>query len=300
MNQGKLLKLIDSLPFIEWEKNVPLSSLTTIKVGGPARLVCYPKSEDEVVQAVQAARGLHLPFHVLGFGSNVLAKDEGFDGLLIILTKYMRDLSFDGFMLQCEAGIPIIQCSYEAANRGLSGLEFACGIPGSIGGAVFMNAGAYECSIDSVFISCRCIDQNNNIVILTKNEMDFGYRKSRAIDEGLIILSVTLQLQAGHKTEILDLMQKYNLSRKQKQPLEFPSAGSFFKRPPGHYAGALIEQAGLKGFRVNGAMVSEKHAGFLVNAGNATSADFLQLCHIIQNTIHEQYGIRLETEVQLL
>lgn len=300
MNQLETRNLRESLPLIHWEENVPLASLTTLKVGGPARLVCYPKNEDEVLSVVKAAHRLRLPFHLLGFGSNILAKDKGYDGLLIILTKNMKNLSFDGQMLTCQAGVPIVTCSYEAANQGLSGIEFACGIPGSVGGAVAMNAGAYEKSIDSVFVSCRCINHDCQVVELSKEEMNLGYRTSRVIDEKLILLSVTFQLHAGIKTEIIVLMEEYNLARKQKQPLEYPSAGSFFKRPPGNFAGALIEQAGLKGFSVNGAKVSEKHAGFLINTGNATAKDFFQLSRIIQDKVYQRFGVRLETEVQVL
>ena len=282
------------------KENEPLCLHTTFRVGGPARLFLIPETEEEVAAAVRCSLDRGLPYTVIGRGSNVLAADRGFDGAVIWLGDALADMQADGEMIRAQAGATLAALAGLALRQGLTGLEFAAGIPGSFGGALLMDAGAYGGEMKDVTTDVRLLMPDGTVRQAETAWMDFSYRHSRAMEEDCIILGGTLRLTPGDPAEILAKMQDLAARRRDKQPLEYPSAGSYFKRPAGHFAGALIEQAGLKGFRVGGAQVSEKHAGFVINAGGATAADVLTLEREVIRRVQDRFGVTLEPEVRKL
>lgn len=279
--------------------SVPLSTLTTFKVGGPATLVAEPATLEEAVAAVALCTAAGAPLRVIGCGSNILASDEGLDCVLLHFGPQLAAVKVNGTQLCALAGATNKQVAQAALAAGLTGYEFASGIPGSIGGAAVMNAGAYDGEFKDVAVHVTCCDAQGRIVKLAAEEASFGYRHSKMMDEGLIVLSATLQLQPAAQQGISDRMEELRCRREEKQPLEMASAGSTFKRPEGYFAGKLIQDAGLKGYRVGGAMVSPKHSGFVVNAGGATAADIRQLIEDVQERVFEMEGVRLEPEVRM-
>lgn len=268
---------------------------TTFKIGGNADLYAEPKSRDELLFLLSCAKGCGIPVFILGKGSNLLVSDKGIEGLVICLLK-MNSVSVEGTGMTCECGANLSGACIAAQQNSLSGLEFAYGIPGSVGGALFMNAGAYGGEMKQVVKGAYCLDENLNEIYLENSQMDLSYRHS-IFKNNMIITKVIFELSVGDKEEISAKMQEFLKRRKEKQPLEYPSAGSTFKRPEGNFAGTLIEKNGLKGVRQGGAMVSEKHAGFIINYDNATAKDVAALIEKIKETVYNGDGIALETEV---
>lgn len=281
-------------------ENEPLRDHTTFRVGGPARLFALPRDTYQLIALLVFALGHDLKWAVIGNGSNLLVPDEGYDGLVIRAPEGPARWHRDGRTVTVPAGCTLARLSTEAAGRGLAGLAFAQGIPGTVGGAVVMNAGAYGGQIADVLVSSRCITPEG-VRTLTAEEHRLSYRRSIYAEEpGWVCAEATFCLQPGDPDQIHAEMADYARRRRDKQPLEWPSAGSTFKRPEGCFAGKLIEDAGLKGFTVGGAQVSEKHAGFVINRGGATCADILALMQAVSDRVYEQFGVRLEPEVKIL
>lgn len=278
----------------------PMTKHTSFHIGGPAELMAQPQSEAELQSLLLKAAEAAVPVTLVGNGSNLLVRDKGIRGLVIKLGSMLRDIKVSGNVLTFGSGVSLAQASRKAAELGLSGMEFAVGIPGSIGGAVYMNAGAYDGEMSKVVKSVRVMDAAGEVSELSAGELDFGYRHSALQGSGKIVTSVTVELPAGDKQAIAEKMADFSNRRITKQPLELPSAGSMFKRPPGYFAGTLIDQTGLKGYTVGGAQVSTKHAGFVVNIGGATAADVLQLISDVQAKVFAAHGVHLEPEVLVL
>lgn len=278
----------------------PMTKHTSFHIGGPAELMAQPQSEAELQSLLLKAAEAAVPVTLVGNGSNLLVRDKGIRGLVIKLGSMLRDIKVSGNVLTFGSGVSLAQASKKAAELGLSGMEFAVGIPGSIGGAVYMNAGAYDGEMSKVIKSVRVMDAAGEVSELSAGELDFGYRHSALQGSDKIVTSVTVELSAGDKQAIAEKMADFSNRRITKQPLELPSAGSMFKRPPGYFAGTLIDQTGLKGYTVGGAQVSTKHAGFVVNIGGATAADVLQLISDVQAKVFAAHGVHLEPEVLVL
>ena len=278
-----------------------MSDYTTMHVGGVASLVAFVTSAEQLIKAVQEAKKQGIRYAVIGNGSNVVFSDEGFDGLVII-TSGMKNYTFEDNVIKADCGVPVTRLALDAQRAGLSGLEFAYGIPGTLGGGVYMNAGAYGGSLSDVVISSICFDtENDTIRKIDLDEHEFSYRSSiYTKNPNLVILAAMLKLEPGNAEEIAEQMNQHIRSRREKQPLEYPSAGSVFKRPVGYYAGELIEKCGLKGFRIGGAEVSEKHAGFIVNRGGATAEDVKVLVEHIRATVFLHYSIDLDCEIKFI
>ena len=294
-----MLRVFTSLKEISILKNEPLNKYTFTKTGGPADFLAFPKSVTEVKALLEECRQNNLPWMVLGNASNLIVRDGGIRGLVIMLEK-LNNIEVKGNQITSQAGAKLIDTTYVALEHHLTGFEFACGIPGSIGGAVFMNAGAYGGEIKDVFVSCEVLYPDGQIKTLSSKEMAFSYRHSAIQAQHCIVLSATFDLQVGNYDEIKSKMDELTHLRASKQPLEYPSCGSVFKRPVGHYTGPLIEQAGLKGMTIGGAQVSEKHAGFIVNINHATATDYVNLIQYIQKVIKEKFDVTLETEVRII
>lgn len=280
--------------------NEPMARHTSFRIGGPADVLAQPASEAEVCALLAQARKHAVPVTLIGNGSNLLVRDKGIRGLVIKLGNMLTDFRADGTTLIIGSGISLAMAARKAAELGLSGLEFAVGIPGSLGGAVYMNAGAYDGEMSMVVGSVRVLNLSGFVRELDAEALHFSYRHSALQGSGEIITSVTLALKKGDAQEIAAKMADFSQRRRAKQPLELPSAGSTFKRPPGFFAGTLIEQTGLKGYAVGGAQVSPKHAGFVVNSGGATAADVLRLIAEVQARVYAKHGVRLEPEVLVL
>ncbi len=280
-------------------ENEPMSRHTTFRVGGPADVMFLPESEEQIAQALSLAREAKIPVIIIGNGSNLVVRDGGIRGLVIALGEGMAAIVRTGNTVCALAGASLARVSAYAQSSGLSGLEFASGIPGTLGGGCAMNAGAYGGQLSDVLIDARVL-LNGELRTLTVEQMQMGYRTSLPLREGGIVLSARFALTPDDPEAIAARMRELNARRRDKQPLNWPSAGSTFKRPEGHFAGALIEQAGLKGRRVGGAQVSEKHAGFIVNVGDATAGDILTLIGVVQDEVAARFGVRLETEVRIL
>ena len=284
---------------IEMEKQVPLSKYTFTKTGGPAEFLAFPRNDSELRKLVITANENNVPLTVIGNASNLIIRDGGIDGLVIILTK-MEKIKVKGNCVIAQAGATIVDTAFTAAHHSLSGMEFAAGIPGSVGGAVFMNAGAYGGETCSVIESVRVMTRSGKFKSYSQSEMKFSYRHSLVQENGDIVLEAVFALKKSAKNRILVDMNYLNALRQYKQPLEYPSCGSVFKRPTGHYVGPMIIQAGLQGKQIGGAQDSTKHAGFIVNKGNATATDYLDLIHLIQEKIKIKFGLDLHTEVRII
>ncbi|MGX7328029.1 UDP-N-acetylmuramate dehydrogenase [Enterococcus bulliens] len=292
-------RLTMEFPNMEILTHEPLMKYTYTKTGGPADYLIFPKTKHEVEQVVQYCKTHNVPWIVLGNASNLIVRDGGIRGVVLMLTK-MKTMTIEHTMITVEAGARLIDVSKAAAKHTLTGLEFACGIPGSIGGAVYMNAGAYGGEIKDVFVSCEYLDETGEIQTLTLDEMDFSYRHSVLQEQKGIILSVTFALKIGEQIMIDEKVQELTRLREEKQPLEYPSCGSVFKRPEGYFTGKLIQDAKLQGMILGGAQISMKHAGFIVNIDHATATDYIQLIAHIKKVIKEQFDVTLETEVRII
>ena len=277
-------------------ENEPMSRHTSFKVGGNAAFLVTPETEQQVVALKKALRDInHI---VIGKGSNLLFPDEGYDGVVVELGSLFSDIKVCGNEIIAQSGALLSKIANIAAEHGLGGFEFASGIPGSLGGAVAMNAGAYGGEMKDVVVSSRCVGESGNVLIV--EDHDFSYRHSIFLDTNLVVLETVIKLQPRDVGEIRAEMLELNRRRKEKQPLEYPSAGSTFKRPEGYFAGKLIQDAGLMGYRVGGAMVSEKHAGFVINYDNATTNDILNLMDHIKSEVYMRFGVELEPEVKII
>lgn len=293
-------KLASILPQIELRFDEPMSRHTSFRIGGAAEVMAFPKNEAELSELLKVSKELDICHAILGAGTNVLAPDEGMTGLVICLKDCLNgtELLPDNF-LRVMGGVTMSRAAVFAANHGLSGLEFAHGIPGTVGGGVYMNAGAYGGEIGQVCIQATVMDADGQLHVRSREEMDFRYRHSRLEETGEIVTSAVFQLTAAPAEEIRQRMKELQTRRIASQPLDYPSAGSAFKRPTGGYAAALIDQAGLKGYRVGNAAISGKHAGFVINLGGATAADVTQLLRQVSDKVYENSGIRLEPEIRI-
>ena len=276
-----------------------MANHTTFRIGGPADYFVMPQSVDELAAVIALCTQQEVPFRIMGLGSNLLVADAGLRGVVIQLAERFAAISVEGTHITAQAGASNADVARAALDAGLAGYEFASGIPGSIGGAAIMNAGAYGGEFKDVAISVRCLMSDGSVCELSRDEACWTYRHSRMMDEDIIVLEATLELQPDDPAAIKDRLRDFAHRRTSKQPLDMPSAGSTFKRPEGYYVGPLLEEAGLKGFHIGGAQVSPKHAGFVVNAGGATAQDVLDLIAHVQTVVRERYGVELQPEVRL-
>ncbi|MBQ7596129.1 MAG: UDP-N-acetylmuramate dehydrogenase [Clostridia bacterium] len=281
--------------------NEPMSKHTSFKIGGKASLFVSSADDTALIALLNKCREENARVFILGNGSNLLVSDEGIDAVVISMCRETDDITVspDG-VIRCSAGVSLMKVCRAALQHSLSGLEFAFGIPGSVGGAVYMNAGAYGGEIKDVITSCRAVSSDGEIAELKKEDMLLGYRTSIFNKNNYIILSAEFKLDKGNPDEIKAKMDDFMNRRKTKQPIEFPSAGSVFKRPEGYFAGALIEECGLKGKRIGGAEVSRKHSGFIINAGDATAEDVMALVDFIRETVKNEKGVLLEPEIKMI
>ena len=278
----------------------PMKKHTTFRIGGPADYYLCPHSVRELQAVLHICRGEKLPFFILGNGSNLLVSDKGYRGAVIQLWKNMSEIERTGTRIRAQAGALLSKIAAAALEDGLIGMEFAAGIPGTLGGAVVMNAGAYGGEMKDIIKEVQVMDQEGNLLNLPAEKLELGYRTSIIKKKDYIVLSAVLELEPGDREEIRAKMDDLKERRVSKQPLELPSAGSTFKRPEGYFAGKLIMDAGLRGFSVGGAQTSEKHCGFVVNKGNATAEDVTDLIREVQEKVKERFGVELEPEVKFL
>ena len=279
-------------------KNESMKKHTSFKIGGNADFMVFPENVDEIKNIIALCNKNNTPYLIMGNGSNMLVSDEGIEGVVIKISTQMSKVKITGEKVYAEAGILLSTLSKNVLEESLSGLEFASGIPGTLGGAIVMNAGAYDGEMKDVIEKIGFVDKYGTVHEISRDEARLGYRTSIFSDSDDIILYCVLNLKKGNKAEILDKMNDLNSRRKEKQPLHLPSAGSTFKRPEGYFAGKLIEDCGLKGYSVGGAAVSEKHSGFVVNINNATATDVKNLILDVQKKVYEKFGVKLEREVK--
>jgi UDP-N-acetylmuramate dehydrogenase len=291
-------KLVEILDNDRVFMNEDMSKHSSFKTGGKADIFIAPSSKEEIIECVRLIQSYDVPLTMVGNGTNLLVRDKGIRGVIMSLYDNYNQVKIEGNKVYAQSGALLSAMSNYACRASLKGMEFASGIPGTIGGAVKINAGAYGREIKDVFHSATILKKDGTVINADIEYMQFGYRKSAINDE--IIIDVTLELASGDETKIRNEMVNLAKKRKEKQPLTMPSAGSTFKRPAGDYAGRLIESSGLKGYEVGGARVSTKHAGFIVNTGSATSADIEKLIKVVQDTVYNDSGIKLETEVQIM
>ncbi|WP_308567605.1 UDP-N-acetylmuramate dehydrogenase [uncultured Eubacterium sp.] len=285
---------------IPYSIDEPMSKHTTFKIGGNARLMLFPESEEQTASVIKECRADSIRYIVIGNGSNLLVSDDGIDAVVIQMGKGMSQVKLiDDETIYAQAGAQLMKVCRFALENGLSGLEFAYGIPGSCGGAAFMNAGAYGGEMRDVLYRCDHIDENGNMGFLEGDDLKLSYRHSAYYDNGCIVTGLYMRLKKDNPNDIKARMEDFLSRRKDKQPLEYPSAGSTFKRPEGYFAGALIEECNLKGMKQGGAQVSTKHAGFVINTGGATCKDVLELCRKVSDTVKEQKGVNLEMEIRV-
>lgn len=284
----------------EYSTEALLKDYTSFKIGGKADVMVFPDSAEKISEIVADLNKKEVSYLVIGKGSNLLVDDSGFRGVVINTCRFDEIRLIDETTIECKCGASLSRLCRFALENSLTGLEFAFGIPGTAGGAAYMNAGAYGGEMKDVLISCKHINRNGEIVELIGDELGLGYRHSAYTDTDNLIISLTIKLEKGDKTEIKAKMDELMGKRKDKQPLEYPSAGSTFKRPEGYFAGALIEQCNLKSFTVGGAQVSEKHAGFVVNIGNATASDVMGVINHCKETVFNETGVTLEPEVKII
>lgn len=297
-------KLID----INGEKKVaesePMSRHTTFRIGGPAKVFVSPDNIEKIIKTIELLKNEKCDYFILGNGSNLLVADEGYDGI-VVSTESLKDLNIeredgDETYIYAEAGVMLSRAAVLALESSLTGFEFAGGIPGTVGGAVSMNAGAYGREIKDVIVSADVLMSDGTVVKITKDELELSYRNSIVQKEKMIVLSAEFALKKGNKSEILDKMKDFSQRRRDKQPLEYASAGSTFKRPEGYFAGKLIDDAGLRGYRVGNVMVSEKHCGFVVNMGGGTCEEAKAVINHVREEVEKQFGVTLEMEVRKL
>lgn len=296
----EILKQIkEELAGIEILFNEPLKQYTYTKVGGAADYLAFPRNQYELKRIVTFANAQEIPWMVLGNSSNIIVRDGGIEGF-VIMFDHFHDIRVNGYVIEAEAGAKLIDVTHVARYHSLTGFEFACGIPGSIGGAVYMNAGAYGGEIAHILQSCKVLTPEGEIKTLTVEELSFGYRHSKIQETGDVVISAKFALAPGNYDQIDQEMARLTHLREMKQPLEYPSCGSVFKRPVGHFAGQLISEAGLKGHRIGGVEVSEKHAGFMINVDHGTAKDYEDLITHVIATVEKSAGVTLEREVRII
>ena len=281
-------------------ENENMANHTTFKCGGNASLYIAPNSTDELVKVLEVLRNEDYPYMVIGNGSNLLVKDTGYDGAIVEVDKKISEIDVRGEEIIVEAGAKLSKVATIAMENDLAGFEFAHGIPGNMGGAVVMNAGAYGGEMKDVLKWVKVVDQNGEIKTLENEELELGYRTSRVMKEKMIVLEACIKLELGVMGDIAEVMALLMSKRKASQPLEYPSAGSTFKRPEGYFAGKLVQDAGMKGYRVGDAMVSDNHSGFVINCGNATASEVIQVIKDVQAKVKDDFGVDLEPEVRII
>ncbi|PIO79724.1 UDP-N-acetylmuramate dehydrogenase [Streptococcus parauberis] len=291
--------MINELEGIDIRLDEPLKNYTYTKVGGPADYLAFPRNRYELTRIVKYANHENIPWMVLGNASNLIVREGGIRGFVIMFNK-LNTVTLDGYNIEAEAGANLIQTTKIARRHSLTGFEFACGIPGSVGGAIFMNAGAYGGEIAHIFQSAKVLTKDGEIKTLTARDMAFGYRHSAIQESGDIVISAKFALNPGNYDQIAQEMDRLNYLRQLKQPLEYPSCGSVFKRPIGYFAGQLIMDANLKGHRIGGVEVSDKHAGFMINVDNGTAEDYEALIAHVIKTVKDNSGVTLEREVRII
>ena len=294
-----LNQIKEELAGIEILFNEPLKQYTYTKVGGAADYLAFPRNQYELKRIVTFANAQDIPWMVLGNSSNIIVRDSGIEGF-VIMFDHFHDVRVNGYVIEAEAGAKLIDVTHVARYHSLTGFEFACGIPGSIGGAVYMNAGAYGGEIAHILQSCKVLTPEGEIKTLTAEELAFGYRHSKIQETGDVVISAKFALAPGNYDQIDQEMARLTHLRELKQPLEYPSCGSVFKRPVGHFAGQLISEAGLKGHRIGGVEVSEKHAGFMINVDHGTAKDYEDLIAHVIATVEKSSGVTLEREVRII
>lgn len=300
MNQSFYNKLTNIIGKDSILVDEPMSRHTTFRVGGPADFFVTPKAKEEVRDVIRICKEAGMPYYIIGNGSNLLVSDAGYRGVIVQIYKEMNEVKVEGDLVKAQAGALLSGIAAKALGAELSGFEFASGIPGTIGGACMMNAGAYGGEMKDVLESVTVLTGEGKIIELGRNELELGYRTSVIAKKGYIVLGAVLKLERGDGEKIKTYMDELKEKRVTKQPLEYPSAGSTFKRPEGYFAGKLIEDAGLRGFQVGGAQVSEKHCGFVINRNHATAADIMELMRQVQIRVKENSGVDLEPEVKRL
>ncbi|MCR4897541.1 MAG: UDP-N-acetylmuramate dehydrogenase [Lachnospiraceae bacterium] len=300
LGESLLKKIREYLPEEQIFPNQSLKDMTTFRAGGGCSCLLEIDTEEQLCQLLRLFGRTETPYFILGNGSNTLVKDAGYSGIVLHIDRSMDAITVEGNILTAEAGAMLSKASRVAAEHGLTGLEFAAGIPGSVGGGVVMNAGAYDGEMKDVVKSVRVVGKDGEILELRGSAMEFGYRTSVLRNRPFVVTSVTFELKPGNPEEILGKMEDFNRRRREKQPLEYPSAGSTFKRPEGHFAGQLIMEAGMRGFQIGGARVSDKHCGFIINAGGASAADILDVMGEVQDRVYSCFGVRLEPEIVVL
>jgi len=300
MNQNFYDKLNNVIAKDSILTDEPMSRHTTFRVGGPADFFVTPKAKEEVRDVIRICKEAGMPYYIIGNGSNLLVSDAGYRGVIVQIYKEMNEVKVEGDLVKAQAGTLLSGIAAKALGAELSGFEFASGIPGTIGGACVMNAGAYGGEMKDVLESVTVLTGEGKIIELGRNELELGYRTSVIAKKGYIVLGAVLKLERGDGEKIKTYMDELKEKRVTKQPLEYPSAGSTFKRPEGYFAGKLIEDAGLRGFQVGGAQVSEKHCGFVINRDHATAADIMELMRQVQIRVKENSGVDLEPEVKRL
>lgn len=300
MNQNFYDKLNNVIAKDSILTDEPMSRHTTFRVGGPADFFVTPKAKEEVRDVIRICKEAGMPYYIIGNGSNLLVSDAGYRGVIVQIYKEMNEVKVEGDLVKAQAGALLSGIAAKALGAELSGFEFASGIPGTIGGACVMNAGAYGGEMKDVLESVTVLTGEGKIIELGRNELELGYRTSVIAKKGYIVLGAVLKLERGDGEKIKTYMDELKEKRVTKQPLEYPSAGSTFKRPEGYFAGKLIQDAGLRGFSVGGAQVSEKHCGFVINRENATAADVAELMRQVSARVEEEFGVKLEPEVKRL
>lgn len=300
MQETKIYKKIKDKSFGEILLDEPMRNHTSFKIGGPADILIIPETEEEIIESVKFCRSNNIEYFIMGNGSNLLVKDSGIRGVVIKISSKFGKIQVDDDRVVCESGALLSVVGKHLLRESLTGFEFASGIPGTIGGAITMNAGAYGGEMKDIAINVRALGKYNNIIELNNKEMDFRYRGSKIVDEELIVLSTEFQLEKGEYSLIEERMKDLTHKRISKQPLELPSGGSTFKRPEGYFAGKLIDDSGLRGVRYGDAQISEKHCGFVVNRGNSTYEEVHTLIGTVQKIVKDKFDVNLETEIKII
>ncbi|MCI6120726.1 UDP-N-acetylmuramate dehydrogenase [Bariatricus sp. SGI.161] len=300
MNQILYNELLKIMSEEQVKTEEPMKNHTTFRVGGPAEFFVMPRTAEEVKKVIDLCRRESFPYYIIGNGSNLLVSDQGYRGVVLQIYKEMSCIEIEENVIVAQAGALLSAIANKALENGLTGFEFAAGIPGTLGGACVMNAGAYGGEMKDVLEEVTVLTEEGEVLIIPKENLELGYRTSIIARKGYIVLEARIQLREGEKEAIKSLMEELKDKRVSKQPLEYPSAGSTFKRPEGYFAGKLIQDAGLRGFSVGGAQVSEKHCGFVINRENATAADVAELMRQVSARVEEEFGVKLEPEVKRL
>ena len=300
MNQNIYDKLKQILSSAQVKADEPMKNHITFRVGGPADVYVVPKTKEELLQVITCCKAENVPYYIIGNGSNLLVGDKGYRGVVIQIFKEMNEITCEGNVICAQAGALLSQVAAKALEQSLTGFEFAAGIPGTLGGAVVMNAGAYGGEIKDSILGAMTLTKEGKTEYLTKEELELGYRSSRIQKEERIVLWALFAFAKGDTQKIEETMRDLNQRRREKQPLQYGSAGSTFKRPEGYFAGKLIEDAGLKGYRVGDVMVSDKHCGFVVNVGEGTYDEARQVIEHVQKTVEEKFHVSLELEVKMI